>query len=125
MNPTGFLFYLACVAIFSTYMVYRVVPKYGPKDPMVYLSICSLVGSVSVMAIKVGRCGRQMQKTKGTYIVVGPGTGLWNRIEVDDRGEQPVDTRFDLLVRVDCIGLHLGANGRAPLGIWKAGNDSR
>ncbi|KAH8087044.1 magnesium transporter NIPA-domain-containing protein, partial [Filobasidium floriforme] len=48
----GFLFYLACVAIFSTYMVYRVVPKYGPKDPMVYLSICSLVGSVSVMAIK-------------------------------------------------------------------------
>lgn len=92
---------------------------------MVYLSICSLVGSVSVMAIKVGRCGRQMQKTTGTYIVVGPGTGLWNRIEVDDRGEQPVDTRFDLLVRVDCIGLHLGANGRAPLGIWKAGNDSR
>jgi hypothetical protein len=53
-------------------MVYRVVPKYGPKDPMVYLSICSLVGSVSVMAIKVGRCGRQMQKTTGIYIVVEP-----------------------------------------------------
>jgi hypothetical protein len=47
------MFYLACVGIFSTYMIYRVVPKYGPKDPMVYLSICSLVGSVSVMAIKV------------------------------------------------------------------------
>jgi hypothetical protein len=55
LDVIGFLFYLACVAIFSTYMVYRVVPKYGPKDPMVYLSICSLVGSVSVMAIKVGR----------------------------------------------------------------------
>ncbi|KAJ9099804.1 hypothetical protein QFC21_003803 [Naganishia friedmannii] len=30
----------------------RPVPKYGTKNPMVYLSICSLVGSVSVMAIK-------------------------------------------------------------------------
>jgi hypothetical protein len=34
-------------------MIWRVVPKYGTKNPMVYLSICSLVGSVSVMAIKV------------------------------------------------------------------------
>ena len=35
-------------------MIYRVVPTYGPREPIVYLSICSLVGSVSVMAIKVG-----------------------------------------------------------------------
>lgn len=34
-------------------MIYRVVPTYGTKTPLVYLSICSLVGSVSVMAIKV------------------------------------------------------------------------
>jgi hypothetical protein len=34
-------------------MIVKVVPKYGTKNPMVYLSICSLVGSVSVMAIKV------------------------------------------------------------------------
>jgi hypothetical protein len=50
--PAGFLFYVTCVAIFSSYMIIKVVPKYGTKDPMVYLSICSLVGSVSVMAIK-------------------------------------------------------------------------
>lgn len=34
-------------------MIFKVAPKYGTKNPMVYLSICSLVGSVSVMAIKV------------------------------------------------------------------------
>ena len=33
-------------------MIYRVVPTHGTKNPLVYLSICSLVGSVSVMAIK-------------------------------------------------------------------------
>ena len=48
-----FLCYIAFVGIFSTYMIYRVVPTHGTKSPLVYLSICSLVGSVSVMAIKV------------------------------------------------------------------------
>jgi hypothetical protein len=33
-------------------MIYSVVPKYGRTNPMVYISICSLVGSVSIMAIK-------------------------------------------------------------------------
>lgn len=50
-----FLCYLAFVAVFATYMIYRVVPTHGTKTPLVYLSICSLVGSVSVMAIKVGQ----------------------------------------------------------------------
>ena len=33
-------------------MIYLVAPKYGRTNPLVYISICSLVGSVSVMAIK-------------------------------------------------------------------------
>ncbi len=33
-------------------MIYRVGPKYGKKNPLIYLSICSTVGSVSVMAVK-------------------------------------------------------------------------
>lgn len=33
-------------------MIYKVSPIYGKSNPLVYLSICSLVGSVSVMAIK-------------------------------------------------------------------------
>lgn len=45
---------LYCVAAiaFSLVMIYRYAPQYGKKNPLVYISICSTVGSVSVMAIK-------------------------------------------------------------------------
>ncbi|KAI7671943.1 DUF803-domain-containing protein [Hortaea werneckii] len=33
-------------------MIYFVAPKYGRKNPMIYISICSTVGSISIMAIK-------------------------------------------------------------------------
>lgn len=33
-------------------MIYRVAPVHGRKNPMIYLSICSTVGSVSVMSVK-------------------------------------------------------------------------
>ncbi|EEQ27175.1 hypothetical protein McanMca71_005257 [Microsporum canis] len=48
----GFLLYCTFVAVFSTVMIYRVSPKYGKKNPLVYISICSTVGSVSVMSVK-------------------------------------------------------------------------
>ena len=48
----GFLLYCAAVAIFSTVMIYRVAPIHGKKNPLIYISICSTVGSVSVMSIK-------------------------------------------------------------------------
>ncbi|TQB77069.1 hypothetical protein MPDQ_005554 [Monascus purpureus] len=48
----GFLLYCLAVAIFSTVMIYRVSPVYGKKNPLVYVSICSTVGSVSVMSVK-------------------------------------------------------------------------
>ena len=44
--------YCFSVLVFTLYMVYVVVPKSGRTNPLVYVSICSLVGSVSVMAIK-------------------------------------------------------------------------
>ena len=47
-----FLIYCLCTACFSLYMVWRVVPRYGHRTPLVYLSICSLVGSISVMSVK-------------------------------------------------------------------------
>lgn len=49
---TGFMFYCFCALVFCLVMIYRVAPKWGPREPIVYLSICSLAGSVSVMAIK-------------------------------------------------------------------------
>lgn len=51
MNP-GFLFYSFSVLAFAVVMIYYVSPRCGRKNPMVYISICSTVGSISVMAIK-------------------------------------------------------------------------
>src|SRR5277367_2210118 len=33
-------------------MIYKIAPIYGKKNPLVYISICSTVGSVSVMSVK-------------------------------------------------------------------------
>jgi hypothetical protein len=51
--PAAFLIYLTFCGVVCGYMIYRVAPTHGTKNPMVYLSICSLAGSGSVMAIKV------------------------------------------------------------------------
>jgi len=49
---TEFLLYCLVVAIFSTVMIYRVAPVYGKKNPLIFVSICSTVGSISVMSVK-------------------------------------------------------------------------
>ncbi|SCW01711.1 LAFE_0E05578g1_1 [Lachancea fermentati] len=51
MQP-AFIIYVVVVSVFALFMISRVVPTYGTKNPMVYISICSTVGSISVMAIK-------------------------------------------------------------------------
>ncbi|KAL1296705.1 hypothetical protein AAFC00_000180 [Neodothiora populina] len=48
----AFLFYCLLVIVFAVVMIYRVAPRYGRKNPLIYLSICSTVGSVSIMAVK-------------------------------------------------------------------------
>ncbi|RWA12146.1 hypothetical protein EKO27_g2978 [Xylaria grammica] len=48
----GFLLYSVVVAIFTVVMIYKVAPVHGKSNPLIYLSICSAVGSVSVMSIK-------------------------------------------------------------------------
>jgi len=40
------------VLIFTVVTISAIVPRYGRTQPWVYISICSLVGSVSVMSIK-------------------------------------------------------------------------
>ena len=46
------MIYCAVVTVFATVMIYKISPAYGKKNPLVYLSICSTVGSVSVMSVK-------------------------------------------------------------------------
>ncbi|KAK7545988.1 magnesium transporter NIPA-domain-containing protein [Phyllosticta citricarpa] len=48
----GFLLYCLIVTVFSISMIYKIAPKYGRQNPLIYLSICSTVGSLSVMAVK-------------------------------------------------------------------------
>jgi drug/metabolite transporter (DMT)-like permease len=49
---SGFLLYCAAVAAFASIMIYKIAPIYGKKNPLIYISICSTVGSVSVMSVK-------------------------------------------------------------------------
>jgi drug/metabolite transporter (DMT)-like permease len=52
IKHAGFLIFCAAVAIFAVVMIYKVAPVYGKRNPLVFLSICSTVGSVSVMSVK-------------------------------------------------------------------------
>ncbi|KAJ7884705.1 hypothetical protein B0H13DRAFT_2537123 [Mycena leptocephala] len=48
----GFLFYFFTVLIFSLITAYDVAPRHGRTNPLVYISIASLVGGVSDMFVK-------------------------------------------------------------------------
>ncbi|KID69730.1 DUF803 domain membrane protein, partial [Metarhizium hybridum] len=48
----GFLLYAITVVAFAVFMIYRIAPQYGKKNALIYLSICSTVGSISVMSVK-------------------------------------------------------------------------
>ncbi|CEP08515.1 hypothetical protein [Parasitella parasitica] len=52
MLKPGFLVYSILVILVVVGLIWKVVPKYGKTKPIVYLSICSLIGSLSVMAVK-------------------------------------------------------------------------
>ncbi|KFA63468.1 hypothetical protein S40285_00365, partial [Stachybotrys chlorohalonatus IBT 40285] len=48
----GFLLYAIAVVAFAIFMIYRIAPLYGKNNALIYLSICSTVGSISVMSVK-------------------------------------------------------------------------
>ena len=48
----GFLLYSLAVCAFAVTMIYKVAPVYGKTNALIFLSICSTVGSVSVMSVK-------------------------------------------------------------------------
>ncbi|KAJ1656435.1 hypothetical protein IWQ61_003992 [Dispira simplex] len=47
-----FLLYTVAVSLFSIIMIFKVAPKYGKSNPLIYISICSLTGSLTVTACK-------------------------------------------------------------------------
>ncbi|KAF1942917.1 DUF803-domain-containing protein [Clathrospora elynae] len=73
----GFLFYCAFCVVFCTIMIYKIAPKYGRKNPLIYLSICSTSGSVSIMfikafgiALKMTFAGNNQFSHPSTYVFV-------------------------------------------------------
>lgn len=48
----GFLVYSILVIITTVLMIWKAVPRWGKSKVMVYVSISSLIGSLSVMTIK-------------------------------------------------------------------------
>ncbi|KAI9173185.1 hypothetical protein H9P43_007316 [Blastocladiella emersonii ATCC 22665] len=48
----GFIVYTVLVCGISTWLIFKVAPVYGKQNMLVYIAICSLVGSISVMAVK-------------------------------------------------------------------------
>ena len=76
-NEIGFLFYGIAVSILAVIMIYRVAPQHGRKNPLIYLSICSTVGSISVMfvkafgiAVKLTLGGDNQFRYASTYVFV-------------------------------------------------------
>ncbi|KAG7089299.1 hypothetical protein E1B28_010997 [Marasmius oreades] len=47
-----FLLYVFFAIVYITFAIFYLCPRYGQKNPIVYISVCSIVGSISVMAIK-------------------------------------------------------------------------
>ncbi|XAR56318.1 hypothetical protein NMG60_11036754 [Bertholletia excelsa] len=48
----GFLFYAALVLTAVFILIFHYIPQYGQTHIMVYIGVCSLVGSLSVMSVK-------------------------------------------------------------------------
>ncbi|XP_019414689.1 PREDICTED: probable magnesium transporter NIPA1 [Lupinus angustifolius] len=48
----GFIVYFCAVVILVSLLIFRYAPKYGQSHMIVYIGICSLMGSLTVMSVK-------------------------------------------------------------------------
>lgn len=126
-STSGFLTYLFFVTVFSLVMIYKVAPVYGKKNPVIYTSICSVVGSISVMAIKVSfdvlfflqtrlKIAREFSRKRRRALADSSFVWVWScvfegigsRRQVDLRWKQPVHPPYDLPLWIGCCWLHYG-----------------
>ncbi|TYG84118.1 hypothetical protein ES288_D01G224100v1 [Gossypium darwinii] len=77
----GFLFYAALVLTAVFILIYQFVPQYGQTHIMVYIGVCSLVGSISVMSVKA--LGIALKLTfSGTNQLVYPQTWAFTLVVI-------------------------------------------
>ncbi|KAG0242390.1 hypothetical protein BGW41_004401 [Actinomortierella wolfii] len=62
----GFLAYMGVVFLVSIVFIWKVGPKYGKQHMLVYITICSLIGSLSVVATQGLGAAIVLNVTKGT-----------------------------------------------------------
>ncbi|PPD71185.1 hypothetical protein GOBAR_DD31942 [Gossypium barbadense] len=76
-----FLFYTALVLTAVFILIYQFVPQYGQTHIMVYIGVCSLVGSISVMSVKA--LGIALKLTfSGTNQLVYPQTWAFTLVVI-------------------------------------------
>lgn len=51
-SPPGFIVYAVCVVGSSLLLIFAVAPRFGQKNVLVYILICSVIGSLSVSCVK-------------------------------------------------------------------------
>lgn len=72
MQP-AFRIYFVCVILSSLFLIYEMVPRFGQTHVLVYILICSLVGSLSVVAVR--GLGIAVKLTwRGSNQLLKPGT---------------------------------------------------
>jgi Magnesium transporter NIPA len=91
--------------VVSLVLIFRIAPTYGNRNPLVYISICSLVGSVSVMSIK--GFGIALKLTLAGNNQVGASFFLRFRLILSLR-VCTVDTFVNLCLRSCCSRLYSG-----------------
>ena len=52
VTQPGFIVYTFLVLIVVAVLIFRYVPRYGHTHMVVYVGICSLMGSLTVMSVK-------------------------------------------------------------------------
>jgi len=52
MLPLGFIVFAVCVVGSSLVLIFAVAPRFGQKNVLVYILICSVIGSLSVSCVK-------------------------------------------------------------------------
>ncbi|XP_076878017.1 magnesium transporter NIPA2 [Brachyhypopomus gauderio] len=52
LKDTGFIVFAVCIVVSSLILIFIVAPRYGQKNVLVYILICSVIGSLSVSCVK-------------------------------------------------------------------------
>src|SRR5688572_19399974 len=72
LTESSFLIYLTFVILTSLLLIFVYAPQYGNSNLLIYILICSMIGSLSVMACKgLGLAIRETMSGSGNQLANG------------------------------------------------------